>query len=192
LAKIEISLRNQTSSKTLGPEAASQSFAKVPFTLTQRTIAPDETPLPPRPSADLPGSAWVCVAQVADVPRDGGLTIAHGDLRVAVFHFATRGEWWATQATCPHRKDAVLGRGLLGTQADIPKIACPLHKKTFSLVTGEGLADPRYCIRTYPVEIRDAAVWVKLPPMHSVAALPSRSSKAAASDPSAETSCERP
>lgn len=153
---------------------------------------PDETPLPPRPSADLPGSEWVCVAQVADVPRDGGLTIAHGDLRVAVFHFATRGEWWATQATCPHRKDAVLGRGLLGTQADIPKIACPLHKKTFSLVTGEGLADPRYCIRTYPVEIRDAAVWVKLPPIHSVAALPSRSSNETASDPSAQTACARP
>jgi nitrite reductase (NADH) large subunit len=153
---------------------------------------PDETPLPPRPSADLPGSAWVRVAQIADVPRDGGLTIAHGDLRVAVFHFATRGEWWATQATCPHRKDAVLGRGLLGTQSDIPKIACPLHKKTFSLVTGEGLADPRYCIRTYPVEIRDAAVWVKLPPVHSVAALSSPSSDETACDPSEQTSCERP
>jgi nitrite reductase (NADH) large subunit len=125
----------------------------------------DETPLPPRPGADLPGSDWVRVGAVADVPRDGGLTIAHGDLQVAVFHFAARNEWWATQATCPHRKDAVLGRGLLGTQDGTPKVACPLHKKTFSLATGEGLSDARYCIRTYPVEARDGAVWVKLPPL---------------------------
>jgi NAD(P)H-dependent nitrite reductase small subunit len=125
---------------------------------------PDETPLAPRPSADDPASAWVRVAHVADVPRDGGVTYAHGTLRIAVFRFAARGEWWATQATCPHRKDDVLGRGLLGTQDGTPKVACPLHKKTFSLVSGEGLSDPRYCIRTYPVEVRGDAVWVKLPP----------------------------
>jgi nitrite reductase (NADH) large subunit len=124
----------------------------------------DDTPLPPRPAATEPGSDWVRVAHTTDVPRDGGLTIAHGGLRVAVFHFATRNEWWATQATCPHRKDDVLGRGLLGTHDGTPKVACPLHKKTFALTTGEGLNDARYCIRTYPVEVRGDDVWVKLPP----------------------------
>ena len=131
---------------------------------------PAETPLPPRPSADDPGGDWVRVARVADVPRDGGVTIAHGRLRVALFHFATRGEWYATQATCPHRKDDVLGRGLLGTHDGVPKVACPLHKKTFALTSGVGLADPRYCIRTYPVDVRGEAVWVKLPPVAVVAA----------------------
>jgi NAD(P)H-dependent nitrite reductase small subunit len=105
------------------------------------------------------------VARVAEVPPDGGVTIAHGALKVAVFHFATRGAWYATQATCPHRKDDVLGRGLLGTQDGVPKVACPLHKKTFALTSGEGLADPRYCIRTYAVDVRGDAVWVKLPPV---------------------------
>ncbi len=133
---------------------------------------PDETPLAPRPSAEVPGGGWVLVARAADVPRDGGITITHGSHRVAVFHFATQGGWWATQATCPHRKDDVLGRGLLGTEGATPKVACPLHKKTFSLLTGEGLADPRYCIRTYPVEIRDGAVWVKLPPVQPAAETP--------------------
>ncbi len=128
----------------------------------------DETPLPPRPAATDPDSTWVRVARAADVPRDGGLTITHGGLRIAVFHFATRNEWWATQATCPHRKDDVLGRGLLGTHDGTPKVACPLHKKTFSLTTGEGLSDPRYCVRTYPVELRDADVWLKLPPRDAV------------------------
>ncbi len=131
---------------------------------------PDETPLPPRPAAEGIGSRWVYAARVDEVPCDGGITIAHGTLRIAVYHFASRGEWWAAQATCPHRKDDVLGRGLLGTQDGTPKVACPLHKKTFSLVTGEGLSDARYCIRTYPVEVRGDGVWVKLPEAESVVA----------------------
>jgi nitrite reductase (NADH) large subunit len=124
---------------------------------------PDEAPLPPQPAVDESEGAWVRVASVADVPRDAGITIEHNGLRIAVFNFATRGEWWASQATCPHRKDDVLGRGLLGSEGDVPKVACPFHKKTFSLASGTGLSDPRYCIRIYPVEIRGDAVMVLLP-----------------------------
>ncbi len=120
---------------------------------------PSTTPVPaPEPVA----AGWVRLVATADVPHDGGVTVRHGDAQIAVFHFASRGEWYATQAVCPHRKDAVLGRGLLGTDDGVPKVACPMHKKTFALTTGDGLADPSYCIRTYPVEIRDDAVWADL------------------------------
>jgi nitrite reductase (NADH) large subunit len=123
---------------------------------------PDAAPPPlPELGADV---TWVRVAHATDVPRDGGITYRHGDLQVAVFHFASRGAWYAMQATCPHRKDAVLGRGLLGSQGGVPKVACPLHKKTFSLETGEGLSDPSYRVRTFPVELRGDEVWVLLPP----------------------------
>ena len=64
--------------------------------------------------------------------------------------------------TC-ERGDMVLGRGLLGTQGAEPKVACPMHKKTFSLVSGAGLADPQFQIRTYPVEVRDGDVYVAVP-----------------------------
>ena len=57
----------------------------------------------------------------------------------------------------------VLGRGLLGTQGGEPKVACPMHKKTFSLETGAGLADPQYSIETYGVEVRDGDVWLAIP-----------------------------
>ena len=57
----------------------------------------------------------------------------------------------------------VLGRGLLGDQQGEPKVACPMHKKTFSLCTGKGLSDASYAIRVYPVEVRDGDVYVKLP-----------------------------
>jgi nitrite reductase (NADH) large subunit len=109
------------------------------------------------------GGTWVHVAQVDDVPHDGGTTYMHGGVPIAVFHFASRGAWYATQAVCPHRGDAVLGRGLLGSQGGVPKVACPLHKKTFSLETGQGLSDPSLCVRTFPVEVREDGVWVQLP-----------------------------
>ena len=130
----------------------------------QRRPADWPDPAPP-PLAELGDDAtWVRVAAVSDVPRDGGVTYRHGALAVAVFHFASRNAWYATQAVCPHRKDAVLGRGLLGSQGGVPKVACPLHKKTFSLETGEGLSDPTYSVRTFPVELRGDEVWVQLPP----------------------------
>lgn len=106
---------------------------------------------------------WIRVARADDVPRDGGVTVRHGNLQIAVFNFTTRGTWYATQAMCPHRGDMVLGRGLLGTQGDEPKVACPMHKKTFSLESGAGLADPQYRIETYAVEVRDGDVYVAVP-----------------------------
>jgi nitrite reductase (NADH) large subunit len=130
---------------------------------------PPPSPVAPR-TAPGSGSRWVRVARVDDVPRDGGVTIAHGDAPIAVFRFASRGAWYATQAVCPHRKDAVLGRGLLGTVGGVPKVACPLHKRTFSLETGEGLSDRQYCVRTYPVAVRGDEVWVQLPATSRIAA----------------------
>jgi len=130
---------------------------------------PAPTPMAPLPAAE-DGARWVRVAAVTEVPRDGGITVVHGETPIALFHFASRGAWYATQAVCPHRKDAVLGRGLLGTHGDTPKVACPMHKRTFSLETGEGLSDPQYCVRTYPVEVRGPDVWVKLPPVETLAA----------------------
>jgi nitrite reductase (NADH) large subunit len=131
---------------------------------------PEPTPVFP-PAFDEAAASWVRVARVEDVPRDGGVTIRHGEAQIAVFNFASRSAWYATQATCPHRKDNVLGRGLLGTQGEESKVACPLHKRTFSLATGAGLSDPQYRIATFPIAVRDGQVWVKLPPPDVLARL---------------------
>lgn len=125
---------------------------------------PVDWPSTAPPPAELPrGHGWVRLARAEDVPADGGITVAHGGAQIAIFHFATRGEWFATQASCPHRGDAVLARGLLGTAQDEPKVACPLHKKTFSLRSGSCLSDPQLHVRTYPVRVEHGEVWVELP-----------------------------
>jgi nitrite reductase (NADH) large subunit len=132
---------------------------------------PSDEPL--APTSSMPPEqewSWVPLCEKSAIPADSGSAIAYGDTQIAVFNFAGRGEWYATQNLCPHRKEMILARGLLGSQGEEPKVACPFHKKTFSLETGKGLSDPQYSIRSFPVEARGDTVFVKLPPAKRLAA----------------------
>jgi len=127
-------------------------------------------------------ASWVPLASEDEVPRDGGIAVRYGDAQIALFHFARRGAWYATQNACPHTRDMVLARGLLGDERGVPKIACPQHKKTFSLETGEGLADPTYRIATFPVRVEDGKVMVLLPPARALGASPACSAEGGCGD----------
>jgi nitrite reductase (NADH) large subunit len=110
------------------------------------------------------GVRWVAVGHVDDFPIDGGVTVKYGKSQIAVFNFASRGQWYATQNMCPHKKAFVLSRGIIGSAGEEPKIACPLHKKTFSLETGESLQGEEYRIKTFRVKVENGHVFVELPP----------------------------
>ena len=112
---------------------------------------------------DIEETRWVQVGTVSDFPMDGGSTIKYGKVQIAVYNFTSRGEWYATQNMCPHRKAFVMSRGMIGDAAGVPKVACPLHKKTFSLQDGSSLQDEEYSIRTFPVKVEDDQVYLDLP-----------------------------
>src|SRR4029453_11586952 len=97
--------------------------------------------LQPQQEAGLRG---VLVGYAEDFPIDGGATVKYGKSQIAIFNFASRSQWYATQNMCPHKKAFVLARGILGSPVDAPKVACPLHKKTFSLDSGESLQGEEY------------------------------------------------
>jgi nitrite reductase (NADH) large subunit len=120
----------------------------------------------PRSPAD-----WVLVGKVWDFPHDGGATIKHGQTQLAVFHFASRGEWYATQNMCPHRREFVLSRGMIGDHNGKPKVACPVHKKTFSLESGECLSGEDYSVRVFPVKVEGDDVYLLLPPAEELDAM---------------------
>jgi nitrite reductase (NADH) small subunit len=44
--------------------------------------------------------------------------------------------------------------------AGIPKVACPLHKKTFSLDSGENLNGDLEAIAVYPVKVEAGFVYL--------------------------------
>jgi nitrite reductase (NADH) large subunit len=106
---------------------------------------------------------WVNLGSAALVPKDGGATFQYGRHQIAVFHFAHRNEWYACQNLCPHKQEMVLSRGLLGDTAGIPKVTCPMHKKSFSLQDGCGLNDEIYSIQTFKVKVEGDELLVKLP-----------------------------
>lgn len=125
--------------------------------MQQRTRpAVEQLPIAPR--------AWVQVGVVDDFPLNGGATIKYGKTQIAVFNFTSRGTWYATQQMCPHKKAFVLSRGIIGDTNDIPKVACPLHKKTFSLESGACLSGEDYTVQVFPVRVEGDTVYLELPP----------------------------
>ena len=130
-------------------------------------------------------AAWMHVGKCWDFPHDGGATIRYGKTQIAVFNFASRGEWYASQNMCPHRREFVLSRGMIGDQNGTPKVACPHHKKTFSLETGEGLSDKNFSLQVFPVKVVGDDVFVELPPIEDLDAL-------LATDKTCNGSCDVP
>lgn len=107
---------------------------------------------------------WFFACKVEDVPDNGGVAVKYNEDQIALFHFTRRGEWYATQNECPHRKQMALSRGMIGSQGDEPKVACPFHKKTFSLITGECLSGDECAIKTYPVSVVNGNVYIGVAP----------------------------
>ena len=103
---------------------------------------------------------WFAACYTTDVPENGGVCVKHNDEQIAIFHFTRRAEWYATQNECPHRQQMALSRGMIGAMGEEPKVACPLHKKTFSLKTGECLSGDVCNIKTYPVKVEDGMVYI--------------------------------
>lgn len=116
--------------------------------LMYKTVKPEEV------------TTWYEACNTADFPKDGGLCIYYKGLQIAVFNFSKRGEWYATQNLCPHKQQMILSRGMIGSDGDEPKVACPFHKKTFSLKNGKNINGDMCDLATYPVKVEAGKVYV--------------------------------
>lgn len=103
---------------------------------------------------------WFKAARVSDFPENAGACVKFRDMQIAVFNFTRRNEWYACQNLCPHKKQMVLSRGLIGTAGEEPKVACPFHKRSFSLQNGACLNGPEENISVFPVKVEDGFVYI--------------------------------
>lgn len=103
---------------------------------------------------------WFKVAAVEEFPANGGVCVDYQDMQIALFNFTRRNEWYACQNLCPHKHQMILARGMIGTDGDEPKVACPFHKKTFSLKSGENLNGTECSLATYPVKVENGFVYI--------------------------------
>lgn len=103
---------------------------------------------------------WFKAARAAEFPENGGACVRYKDMQIAVFNFSRRNEWYACQNLCPHKMQMILSRGMIGSASGEPKVACPFHKKTFSLKTGACLNAEEENIAVFPVKIEDGYVYI--------------------------------
>ena len=100
--------------------------------------------------------------RVEDTLENGGVCLKVAGQQVALFYFARRKEWYATQNECPHKRQMILSRGIIGVMGERPKVACPFHKKTFALDNGECLSDDMCKLQTYPVKVENGSVYIAM------------------------------
>ena len=112
------------------------------------------------PVEDTEVKVWYKAARIEDIPENGGACVKYQDMQIAVFNFSRRNEWYACQNLCPHKMQMVLSRGMIGSLNGEPKVACPFHKKTFSLKTGECLNAEECTISVFPVRVEDGYVHI--------------------------------
>lgn len=105
-------------------------------------------------------STWFDVGAITNFPENSGACIKYKTKQIAVYNFTRTGKWYATQNLCPHKMEMVLSLGMIGDKEDIPKVACPLHKKNFSLEDGSNLGGEDLKIATYPVKIENGNVYI--------------------------------
>ncbi|WP_349351625.1 nitrite reductase small subunit NirD [Flagellimonas sp. MMG031] len=105
-------------------------------------------------------TTWFKACLEKDIPENGGACIKYKNRQIAIFNYKRKQQWYACQNLCPHKMEMVLSRGMIGDAEGIAKVACPMHKKTFSLETGENLNGDLPAIATFPIKLEDGFVYI--------------------------------
>ena len=102
-------------------------------------------------------TSWHEVGDVSDFEIGMPAEVRIGARRIALH--PTREGFFATAAMCTHEDENLVDGLLEGCE-----IECPKHMAIFDVRTGEVLCAPaRDPLQTYPCEVRDSAVWLRVP-----------------------------
>ena len=102
--------------------------------------------------------SWIRITRAENIPLREGRAISLGGREVAIFNLG--GRFLAVDNRCPHR-GGPLADGIVSGDA----VVCPLHAWKICLSTGEVKrpSEPAACTRSYPVDVVDGIVMVRLP-----------------------------
>ena len=105
---------------------------------------------------------WFEVGQVNDFHTNMGSCVKIKNKQIAIFN-DNKQKWYAVDNLCPHEKQMVLSRGIMGSINEEAKVACPLHKRNFSLKTGLCTND-KQCekINTYSIKVKENKIFIKI------------------------------
>lgn len=106
-------------------------------------------------------STWVDVCPLDRLISGRGVCALVGDRQVAVFRVDD--DVFALSNFDPFSRANVLSRGIVGSRGDRLKVASPVYKQTFDLITGECLDDPTVSVPTFSARVVDGQVQVTRP-----------------------------
>jgi len=100
----------------------------------------------------MPGTDWIDIAGLDDIPQRGARLVKTAAGCVAVFRTAVD-EVFALDNACPH-KGGPLAEGIVHGNA----VTCPLHNWVISLETGlvQGLDEGQ--VKTYPARVEGGRI----------------------------------
>lgn len=104
------------------------------------------------------------ICAVEDVPRNTGVCALVDGRQIAVFRVGEDDELYAIDNHDPFSGANVLSRGIVGAKGDVPKVASPIYKQQFSLLTGECFDAPETSVNVYPIREQDGEVYVSASP----------------------------
>ena len=107
-------------------------------------------------------NGWIDVCAVDDLQPDSGVCALVAGKQVALFYLPKTGEVFALDNFDPIGKANVLSRGMIGDLGGEPMLASPLYKQHYSLKTGTCFEYADIKIDTYPVQIDNNRVAVKI------------------------------
>ena len=112
----------------------------------------------------MPDTQFIFACNQVDIPANSSRCVEINGKQIAIFNYTLANQWFATDNQCPHWQENVLSRGLLGAD-DQPYVACPLHKRKFSLHTGQCLndSDESMKILCYDIKIEGEKVYIAIP-----------------------------
>ncbi len=98
----------------------------------------------------------VSAGGVDEIPDGERKIIEAQGISIGVFHH--NGSWYALRNSCLHRGGPVCAGALKG---DV--ITCPWHGYQYQLTDGVLLLDPSARLETYPVEVREGKIYLRIP-----------------------------
>jgi nitrite reductase (NADH) small subunit len=103
---------------------------------------------------------WTTICPLDRILPNTGVCALINGKQVAVFRVGEGSDVYAIENYDPFSKAYVLSRGIVGDRNGIPKVASPIYKQNFNLLTGECLDDATVKLQTFSTQVVDGTVRV--------------------------------
>ena len=110
-----------------------------------------------------PTAEWIDVCDIDVIPPFSGVAALVCGEQIAIFRIGSDKEIYAVSNYDPFSQTYVMSRGIVGDRNGVLKVASPIYKQSFNLMTGDCLDDPSRWLLTFPARVVDNIVQVGLP-----------------------------